>query len=253
MEEKSGVDSFKKYIAEFLGTFTLVFIAAGAICTDYYLRKAGGVGIGVLGISIAYGLAIVSITYALSYISGAHINPAVTIACWITRRMNPNLAIKYIAAQIAGAALAGFVLKILFPEAIYTVHLGASALGDGISVMQGLVMEFIISFLLVLTIFGTAIDKRSFGSFSGLTIGLVVLFGVLIGSPISSGAMNPARAFGPAIASWQFANHYIWWVGPVLGGVAAAFFYDAVFAEKEKKMRAVKKTTIPAFRRKRRR
>lgn len=248
------MDSFKKYIAEFIGTFTLVFIAAGAVCTDYYLRKAGGAGIGVLGISIAYGLAIVSITYALSYISGAHINPAVTIACWITRRMNPNTAINYIVAQVAGASLAGFVLKILFPEALFTVNLGTSTLGDGVSIAQGLAMEFIISFLLVLTIFGTAIDKRSFSSFSGLTIGLVVLFGVLISSPISSGAMNPARAFGPAIASGQFTHHYIWWVGPVLGGMAAAFFYDIVLAEKKgKKMIEVMKTTTRTSRQKKKR
>ncbi|MCF6147446.1 MAG: aquaporin [Candidatus Kuenenia sp.] len=247
------MDSFKKYIAEFLGTFTLVFIAAGAVCTDYYLQRAGGAGIGVLGISIAYGLAIVSITYALSYISGAHINPAVTIACWITRRMNPNTAINYIIAQIAGAALAGFVLKTLFPEAMYTVHLGTSTLGDEVSVMQGLVMEFIISFLLVLTIFGTAIDKRSFSSFSGLTIGLVVLFGVLISSPISSGAMNPARAFGPAIASGQFSHHYIWWIGPVFGGIAAAFFYDVVFAEKRKKETEARKTATRTSRQKKKR
>lgn len=236
------MDSFKKYIAEFLGTFTLVFVAAGAVCTDYYLRKAGGAGIGVLGFSIAYGLAIVSITYALCYISGAHVNPAVTIACWITKRMNPNIAIKYIIAQIAGSVLAGFTLKMLFPEAMYTVHLGASILGDGVSVAQGLVMEFVISFLFVLTVFGTAVDKRSFSNFSGLTTGLVVLFGVLIGSPISSGAMNPARAFGPAIASGQFSHHYIWWVGPVFGGMAAAFFYDTVLAEKVKKIMAVRKT-----------
>jgi len=237
------MDTFKKYVAEFLGTFTLVFIAAGAVCTDYYLKKSGGQGLGILGISIAYGLAIAAITYAISYISGAHVNPAVTIACWITKRMNPNLAVKYIISQVIGAALAGYVLRILFPDAMYTVYLGANTMGDGISVGQGVLMEFIISFLLVLTIFGTAVDKRAYGGFSGMTIGLVVLFGVLVSSPISSGAMNPARAFGPAIASGQFTHHYIWWIGPIFGGIAAALLYDNVFAEKRKKVAEAKKTT----------
>src|SRR5574340_1711 len=113
------MDIFKKYVAEFLGTFTLVFIAAGAVCADYYLRKTGGQGLGILGISIAFGLTTTSVIYAISYVSGAHINPAVTVAHWITKRINPNMAIKYIVSQILGASLAGFALKILFPDALY--------------------------------------------------------------------------------------------------------------------------------------
>ena len=235
------MDAFKKYVAEFLGTFTLVFIAAGAVCTDYYLKKNGGQGLGILGIALAFGLATAAVIYAMSYISGAHINPAVTIASWVTRRMDPNTAIKYIISQIMGASLAGFTLKILFPEALYTVCLGTNTLGNGVSILQGIVMEFIISFLLVLTIYGTDVDKRAFKGFAGLVIGLVVFFGVLIGSPISGGVMNPARAFGPAIASGQFTHQYIWWIGPILGGIAAALLYDTVFAEKVKKVTVAKK------------
>lgn len=228
------MDALKKYIAEFFGSFTLVFVAAGAVCTDYYLKKNGGQGLGILGISLAFGLAMTSVIYAIGYISGAHINPAVTISCWITKRMNPNTAIKYIISQIVGASLAGYVLKVLFPEALYTVYLGSGTLGNGVTAVQGIVMEFIISFLLVLTIYGTAIDKRAIQGFAGMAIGLVVLFGVLIGGPISGGIMNPIRAFGPALASGQFTHHYIWWIGPILGSIAAALLYDNVFAEKER-------------------
>ena len=225
--------ALKKYIAEFLGTFTLVFVAAGAVCVDYCLRKNGGQGLGTLGIAIAFGLGTTSVIYAISYVSGAHINPAVTLAYWITKRTNPNTAIKYILSQIAGASLAGFALKTLFPEALYTVCLGTGVLGDEVSLFQGIVMEFIISFLLVLTVFGTAVDKRAYKGFAGLAIGVVVLFGALIGGPISGGIMNPARAFGPAIASAQFTHHYVWWIGPIFGGIVAALLYDVIFAEKK--------------------
>lgn len=235
------MDALKKYVAELLGTFTLVFIAAGAVCTDYYLKKNGSQGLGILGISLAFGLATTSMIYAIRYVSGAHINPAVTIACWITKRMDPDIAVKYILSQIIGASLAGFALKVLFPEAFYTVYLGTNTLGSGVSILQGIVMESIISFLLALTIFGTTFDKRAYSEFSGLAIGLVVLFGVLIGGPISGGVMNPARALGPAIASGQFAHHYVWWIGPILGAVAAALLHDFIFSEKEVKIAGVKK------------
>ncbi|MCF6158031.1 MAG: aquaporin [wastewater metagenome] len=234
------MDALKKYIAEFLGTFTLVFIAAGAICADFYLKRNGGQGLGIIGTSIAYGLAVTSVFYAISYISGAHINPAITIAYWITKRVNPNTAIKYIIAQILGASLAGFTLKILFPEALYTVYIGTSTLGDNVSLLQGVVMEAIITFLLAITIFGTALDKRAYSSFAGLAIGLVILFGALIGGPISGGIMNPARAFGPALASGQFAHHYIWWLGPIAGSIAAALLYETVLAEGKKEKEEVK-------------
>jgi len=229
------MNAYKKYMAEFVGTFALVFIAAGSVCADFYLRQAGGQGLGLLGISIAYGIVVIAVIYATSYVSGSHVNPAVTVSFWLTRRMEPNTAIMYIISQIAGASLAGLALKTLFPDAAKTVYLGTCVLAPGVSIARGVLMEFIISFLLIFTIYGTLVDKRASAGFAGVAVGLVVLFGAMIGGTISGGAMNPARVFGPAIASGQFTHHYVWWIGPILGGIAAGFVYDKIFAEKRGK------------------
>lgn len=228
------MNAYKKYIAELVGTFALVFVAAGSVCADFYLRQAGGQGLGLLGISIAFGVVVTAVIYATSYVSGSHINPAVTISFWITKRMDPNTAIMYIISQIAGATLAGLALKTLFPDAVKTVYLGTCILAPGVSIARGILMEFIISFLLIFTIYGTLVDKRASAGFAGVAIGLVILFGAMIGGTISGGAMNPARVFGPAIASGQFTHHYVWWIGPILGGIVAGFVYDKLFADSKK-------------------
>ncbi len=228
------MNAYKKYIAELVGTFALVFIAAGSLCADFSLRQTGGQGLGLLGTSIAYGVVVIAVIYAISYISGSHVNPAVTISFWITKRMDPNTAIMYIVSQIAGASLAGLALKTLFPDALNTLYLGTSMLAPGVTVARGILMEFIITFLLVFTVYGTLVDRRASAGFAGVAIGLVVLFGSLIGGTISGGAANPVRVFGPAIASGQFTHHYVWWIGPILGGIAAGFVYDKVFADSKK-------------------
>lgn len=221
-------------MAEFVGTFALVFIAAGSVCADFYLRQSGGQGLGLLGISIAFGVVVSAVIYATSYVSGSHVNPAVTISFWITKRMDPNTAIMYIISQIAGATVAGLALKTLFPDAAKTVYLGTCMLAPGVSIGRGILMEFIISFLLIFTIYGTLVDRRAPAGFAGLAIGLVVLFGSMIGGTISGGAMNPVRVFGPAIASGQFTHHYVWWTGPILGGILGGIVYDKLFAERKK-------------------
>lgn len=229
------MNAYKKYIAEFVGTFALVFIAAGAVCADFYLRQAGGPGLGLLGISIAYGVAVIAIIYTMSYVSGSHVNPAVTISFWVTKRMEPNTAIMYIISQILGAILAGYALRTLFPDALNAVSIGTNVLAPGVTVGRGILMEFIITFLLIFTIYGTLVDRRASAGFAGVAIGLVVLFGSMIGGTVSGGAMNPARVFGPAIASGKFANHFVWWIGPILGGIAAGVVYDQLFAEGKKR------------------
>jgi glycerol uptake facilitator protein len=228
------MDNYRPYIAEALGTFALIFIGAGSVCADHVLRQTGGTGIGLLGVAIAFGLVVTTMIYSLGYVSGCHINPAATIAFWATNRMEANKAVFYIGSQLIGAVAGGYVLGILFPQAISAVHLGVTALGKGTTLFQGMLMEFIITFLLVLVIFATVVDQRAPKGFAGLAIGIVILFGVMVGGPITGGSMNPARTFGPAVASGFFENHLVYWVGPVLGGIVAGFVYEKVFAEKRR-------------------
>lgn len=228
------MDAYKKYVSEFLGTFALIFVGAGCVCADYYLVQAGSQGFGLLGIAIAFGFVVVAVAYSLGYVSGAHINPAVTVSMVVSNRMDAQTGFMYIVSQLGGAAFGGYLLKILFPAAM-AVNLGTCALGSGVTTLQAIIMESVITFLLVFVVYATVIDKRATPALAGLAIGLVVLFGVMVGGTISGGALNPARVFGPALASGHFDQHYVWWLGPVAGGVLAGLVYENFFAEKEKK------------------
>jgi len=224
----------KKYMSEFLGTFALIFIGAGSCCVNYYLTQAGSPGFGLMGISIAFGFVVISVAYSLGYISGAHINPAVTISMVVSKRMDSREGFMYIVSQLGGATFGGFLLKMLFPAAI-AINLGTCSIGDGVTVSQAILMEAIVTFLLVFVVYATAIDKRATPALAGVAIGLTVLFGVMIGGPISGGSMNPARVFGPAIASGVLDNHHmVWWIGPISGALLAGFIYDKVFAVSSK-------------------
>ncbi len=238
----SVTENYRKYLAELLGTFCLVFVGSGCVCADYYLVKSGSQSFGLLGIAIAFGFVVVAVAYSLGYISGAHINPAVTISMVVTKRMKTGIGAMYIVSQMAGATFAGYLLKILFPEALASVFLGTCVLGSTVTVTQAIVMETVITFLLVFVVYTTVVDKRSTPALAGLAIGFVVLFGVMVGGTISGGSMNPARVFGPAIASGHFANHYVWWIGPIIGGVTAGFVYDIFFSEKKKQRLLVNST-----------
>ncbi len=226
------MNRYSKYIAEILGTLLIVFIGAGAICAEHSVKMTGGQGAVPVWVITAFGVVIVAVVYATSYVSGSHINPAVTISYWATGRMYAGTAAYYIMSQMTGAVMAAFFLKILFPDAVNTVYLGTCTLGEGVVFWKAALIECIAAFLFVFTIYATAVDRRTSKVLAGVAIGLVYSFGVFVSTPFSGGALNPMRVFGPAVVSGHFNYHYVWWLGPVSGAIAAGFLYGKVFTRK---------------------
>lgn len=222
----------QKLIAEFLGTFALTFFGPGAICADQYLRGTGGVGL--FAIAAAHGLAIAIMVSALGHISGGHFNPAVTIGFWVTRRLNTVDVILYWVAQILGAIAAAFVLKTVVPEDTWrAVALGTPELARDFPRLAAMSLEAVATFFLVLMVFSTAVDERgTFKSVAGFPIGISILLGILAIGPFTGAAMNPARAFGPALAASHWINQGVYWVGPLAGGFIAGLLYDSLYLKK---------------------
>jgi aquaporin TIP len=233
-------EPLRRGLAEFIGTFALVFVGAGSILTiaktlapalantqalDVYSALT------LVGVALAHGLAIAVMASAVGHISGAHFNPAVTFGFLLTRRIAPSLAVVYWSMQFAGAASAAALLRWFYPEAARRLtNLGAPGLAGGVTVWQGLVIEIVLTFFLVWVIFATAADPGgSFKSIAGLAIGLTVTMGVLMGGPMTGAAMNPARAFGPELLSRHWSDAWVWYVGPFVGGALAALVYDTLY------------------------
>ncbi len=216
---------YRKLIAEFVGTFTLIFAGAGAIIASQ--------GTNLVAIALAHGLAIAIMGSTLGHISGGVFNPALTIGLWVTRRLPAVDALSYIVAQLAGAIVASLVLVAVFDETLRTqVHLGTPMLGAGTSAPQGVLVEAVLTFFLMLAVFGTALDSRG-PKLGALLIGLVLTMDIAAGGALTGAAMNPARTFGPALVSGTWDGHLVYWAGPILGAVAAAVLYEFVFLDKQ--------------------
>lgn len=215
----------KSYWAEFLGTFTLCFAGQGAIV----MQQAAGTN-NLLVIAVAHGLALAVMISALGAVSGAHFNPAVTFGFWVTRRMSLTSAITYWVSQLLGAIAASFLLRAVVPgEPGGAVHFGVPMLAAGVSLGQGFLLEFVMTFFLVTSVWGTAVDERG-PKIGGFGIGLTVCMDILFGGPLTGAAMNPARAFGAACASGVWTDHWLYWVAPLAGGAAAARIYKSLMS-----------------------
>jgi MIP family channel proteins len=221
----------QKLLAEFIGTFTLIFIGAGSICADQYLHAANGGGVGLLGIAAAHGLAIGIMVTAVGHISGGHLNPAVTIGFWVTKRISTFQAISYWISQLLGATAAAYLIKFIISDSVWgPVHLGTPTLAPDFTRGRGIALEALTTFLLVFVVFATAADaKGAFNKIAGFAIGLTMTMDILFAGPFTGAAMNPARAFGPAFAAHDWMNHGVYWVGPLLGGIVAGYLYDRVY------------------------
>jgi MIP family channel proteins len=213
-------------VAEAVGTFLFFFIGAGAVVLTTH---SGDGGPGLVGVALAHGLVLAVLVSAFGAISGGHFNPAVTVAVRLAGRIEWSHAVMYVAAQLIGAVGAGFALRAVFPESSWQpTDIGTPALGAGISIGAGIAIEAVGTLVLVLAVFGTAIDPRG-PKIGGLAIGLALTADILLAGPLTGGAVNPARWFGPAVASGNFDNWYVWWVGPLIGAIVAAVLYRYVF------------------------
>ena len=219
-------DPFRRGVAEFIGAFTLIFIGAGAAVAANASHDTT-----LIGVAVANGVAIAVMVSSLGHISGGHFNPAITFGFLITRRIKPALALLYWVAQFGGAALAALLVRNLLPRASSeAVKLGVPALGHGVDASSGFLLEAIFTFFLVWVVFATAVDPRgTFKSIAGLAIGLTITIDVLFGGPFTGAAMNPARAFGPQLVGDHWSHAWVWYAGPVLGGVVAAAMYELLY------------------------
>jgi MIP family channel proteins len=216
-------DYLRRGVAEFLGTFALMFFGAGAIMV--------GSG-GLLGVALAHGLAIALMVTAFGHISGGHFNPAITLGFLVTKRIEAALAGVYWVMQFAGATVAALLLWWIFPkEAIAPARLGAPLLHPSIGHGAGFALEAIMTFFLVLAVFATAVDERgAFKAIAGFGIGLVITLGVLAGGPLTGAAMNPARALGPELVYNVWESYtWIYYAGPAVGGALAALLYEWLY------------------------
>jgi MIP family channel proteins len=212
----------RRAFAEALGTFALVFFGAGAVASKYYPEAT----FGIFGVAVAHGLVLAVMVTALMGISGGHLNPAVTIGLVVTRRTRPVDGAVYIVAQLVGAVLAALMLKEVYPTGVIRpISLGTPTLATTIQLPQAILMEAIMAFFLVSAVFGTCINPDA-PRIGGFGIGLTLLFCVLVGGPLTGAAVNPARAFGPALVSGQWVAHIAYWVGPILGGIVAALVWE---------------------------
>jgi MIP family channel proteins len=214
----------KAAVAEFVATFALIFVGAGAVIV------ASSGQLDLVGVALAHGLVLAVMVSVTGHISGGHVNPAVTIALWAAGRIGTQRGAVLIVAQLVGAVMGALVLRyVVGGDAFDGGGAGAPALAPGLAVGKGIVLEAILTFFLVFVVFGTAVDdKGPWNKTAGFTIGLTIAFDILAFGPLTGAAMNPARWFGPALVGGQWADALVWIVGPIAGAIIAGVLYTAV-------------------------
>jgi MIP family channel proteins len=214
----------KQCVAEFVGTFALIFIGVGVIANLSNLNNNGG----LLAVALAHGLTIAVMVSATGAISGGHLNPAVTFGLLVGGKIDAKRSMAYWASQLAGAVMAAAMVAWLLGSSEVSgkdlVFKGTPAMGKGSTALQSIGIEAVLTFFLVFVVYGSAVDARA-PKIGGLAIGLTVALDILFGGPYTGGAMNPARVFGPAIIGQQWDHHLVYWIGPMLGGAIAGLVY----------------------------
>jgi aquaporin NIP len=224
------------YVAEFIGTFFLVFF----VCTVVSLNSRDGLGfIDYSVIGLVHVLVLAVLVYSLGHTSGAHFNPAVTAALAAMRKITPIDALIYWLVQLSGAVAAALVTKLLLLDEGKAANYGATTVSEQFlqgRPLPGLLVEVIGAFVLMWAIMAMAVNPKAERAFAGLVIGLALGLGVMVLAPLDGAGFNPARSFGPAIVSGEFADFWIYVVGPLLGAIAAAFAYKAVVLDPQERV-----------------
>jgi MIP family channel proteins len=214
----------RRSIAEAIGTFALIFIGVGSVAAKYYPDA----NYGVYGIATAHALVLAVMITATMAISGGHINPAVTVGLLVARRVTSQTAVAYIIAQLIGAVVGALAIKAIFPLGVTRpIALGTPAIASNIQLSQAIALEAILTFFLVSAVFGTCVNPEA-PKVGGFAVGLVLWAGIIVGGPLTGAALNPARAFGPALVAGQWVAHAVYWVGPLLGGIVAGLVWEHV-------------------------
>ena len=223
----------RAWLAEAISVFALVFFGTLSVTVSVVLIQNPPLltPAGLFVIALTHGLSIVLMIYAVGHISGAHINPAVTIAMLATRRIGAGNAVGYIVFQLIGAAVASALHRAILPDAGKLVNYGLHQPSAAIGGNEGtaLLVEIILTFFLVFVIFGTAVSPKAAVGWAGFAIGMTVAMDHLVGVPLTGASMNPARSFGPALISGVWQAHWLYWVGPIVGALIAAAVYELVF------------------------
>ncbi len=225
-------------LAEFIGTFFLCFAGIAAILSSTTV-VSGDHGGGIIAVALAHGLAITVAIAVYGGVSGAHFNPAVTTGMLVTKRIAPPNAIIYVMAQCAGATVAALACKAIFPPGAVSAdggaNLGIPLPADWVKPPTLVATEFILTFLLMTSVFGAAIDERGKAlKIGALAIGLTVSFDILAGGAVTGASMNPARSFGPALVQGYWTFHIWYWIAPIAGAVAAALVYQYCILDADK-------------------
>jgi aquaporin Z len=219
----------RRLAAEALGTFGLVFIGGAVVVVNAFPNGDSG----ILGIAVAHAFVLAIMITATMNISGGHLNPAVTVGLLVARKIDLRTAFPYIAAQLVGAVLGALLIRYAIPSNVGRIlSYGTPVIASSVTLAQAITIEAVLTFFLVSAVFGTAVSPEA-PKVGGFGIGLVLLFAILVGGPLSGAALNPARAFGPALVSGNWLGQAVWWVGPLLGGLAAGILWKLVLLPPE--------------------
>lgn len=217
----------KAYACEFVGTFALVFFGCGAVTVN----QLGNGVLGLIGIAVVFGLVVMTMIYSYGHTSGAHINPAVTVALAFSKRFPQEEVLPYVGAQCAGAISASLLQLMILKPLLLSQNI-TDQMAFGVtqplddSTLTALIVEAILTFFLMTVIMGSAVDKKAAGNFAGIAIGATVAFLVMFGGPITGASLNPARSLGPAMVAGELSHLFAYLIGPILGSIGAVVLYD---------------------------